>query len=92
MSETLAMLAFCESSGNPLAVNPNDHGSPSYGLFQYKWATWKWKMAQYGLAPNADDADLMNLIWDKNTQTKLTILILREPNGWRNWTNCYSSI
>lgn len=35
----MAALCSVESSGNPSAINPNDGGSPSYGLCQIKLGT-----------------------------------------------------
>ena len=85
----LEKLAKCESSNNPLVVILDSNNRYSYGLFQYQWLTWKSKMKEYQLAPYADDADLMNLIFDRNTQIRLTLLILRnEVEGWQHWYNC----
>jgi hypothetical protein len=39
-ADILLLLANCESGQNPAKINPNDCGSPSYGLFQYKTKTW----------------------------------------------------
>ena len=83
----LNKLSFCESSNRPHIINPDDKGSPSFGLFQYKEKTWKWKIRKHGLLPYTEDGELMNLIHDEYTQTKLTKLILRD-GGWRHWFNC----
>lgn len=89
VGESMAKLALCESGGNPQAVNWFDHGSPSYGKYQYKETTWKEKIRQYGLLPQAEDSELMNFIFDENVQDRLTFLILsNEKEGWRLWTNC----
>lgn len=88
----LLNLSKCESGNNPEAINPHDHGSPSYGLFQYKKSTWIMGMRKYNLAPNAEDEELMNFIFDRNTQTELTKLILSEPNGWKHWFVCGKKI
>lgn len=37
----LSCLINCESGGDPAKINPNDMGTPSYGLLQYKLPTWK---------------------------------------------------
>lgn len=83
----LNKLAFCESSNNPLAINPDDKGSPSFGLFQYKEKTWEYKIRKYDLLPYATDAELMNFIFDEGLQTYLTKRILKD-GGWRHWFNC----
>lgn len=82
-------LALCESSNNPLALNPDDKGTPSYGLFQYKETTWKRYIKQYNLLPEAEEHEYMNFIYDEELQRKLTFLILKnEKDGWRHWYNC----
>ena len=91
-SDYLEDLAMCESSNNPLAVNWHDHGSPSYGLLQFKEATFKSKVRQYNLLPEAEDSEIMNWIYDGQFQLKLARLILEEKNGWRAWTNCMDKI
>jgi hypothetical protein len=83
----LDKLAYCESSGNPKALNPNDAGSPSYGLYQYKAATWKTYLAKYGLTP-ATGAPLDH-IYDASLQKELTRRILEdEVDGWKHWQTC----
>lgn len=85
-------LSWCESRDNPLAVNPNDPDTPSYGVFQFKEATWHYYLDRYGLFPDAEKAERMNLIWDGWTQEVVARLILQEPEGWRNWTNCLKAM
>jgi len=84
----LTSLALCESSNNPLAVNPHDPITPSYGLYQFKEATWNFYINKYHLFPNSEPTERMNFIWDRSSQEVVARLILHEKNGWRNWTNC----
>ena len=88
LNPKIGLLALCESSNNPKAVNLNDAGSPSYGLYQYKKGTWISYMKKYNLAPHAEDAELMNFIYDREMQTLLTQKILEEKNGWKHWYDC----
>jgi Transglycosylase SLT domain len=39
-SSVFLHIAHCESHLNPSALNPNDGGTPSYGLFQFKKSTF----------------------------------------------------
>jgi hypothetical protein len=85
----MGFLASCESGNNPLAVNPHDNGSPSYGLYQYKRATWINQIRKYGYLKNAEDNELMNFIYDREWQDKITLLTLQD-GGINNWKNCYN--
>lgn len=89
--EILEKLAMCESSKRTDIVILDSNGKLSYGLYQYQKSTWIAKMKQYNLAPNAEEEELMNLIFDHNYQTKLTLLILKD-GGWRNWLICCQRI
>lgn len=81
-------LAKCESGGNPNALNPEDGGSPSYGLFQWKIASFYHYNLRYQVVPELVYEDTINHIYNPVTQTLLTNLVLQEQNGWRNWYNC----
>lgn len=70
----LACLIQCESGGDPLKINPNDVGSPSYGLLQYKMPTWN----KYCVG------DIMS----GEDQIICAEKMLAQPNGWRHWYNC----
>ncbi len=85
-------LAMCESSDIPDKINPHDKGSPSYGLYQYKETTWVEQIRKYEYLSGAEDSELMNYIFDREWQDKITLLTLQEPGGWRKWTNCWESI
>lgn len=60
----LADLINCESHGNPTAINPIDlDGTPSYGILQFKPATFHGYRKQYGL----EEAELMDPEAQKET-------------------------
>ena len=84
----LVELAWCESSNRSNIVILDTNGKYSYGLLQFQEATWIYYMEKYNLAPFAERGELMNLIYDDYTQTKLATLILEEKGAWRNWFNC----
>lgn len=70
-------LAFCESSNNPLAVNPKDRdGRPKYGLFQFDMQTWKMYIKRYDLFHYTgwEEADWWNTIYSGYHQE----IVLRE--------------
>lgn len=87
----LVKLANCESNNNPKAINPNDGGSPSYGLYQWKVDSFYRYNQKYEILPDLERQEVMNIIYDPDIQTKLTRRVL-EDGGWRNWKNCWKKI
>lgn len=85
----LADLSFCESGNRDDIKILDVNGKYSYGLFQWQEQSWIFYSKKYGLFPFAEDQEMMNFIYDRNYQTKLTRLVLQEPNGWLNWKNCF---
>lgn len=66
IDEWIEKLAFCESSNNPLAVNPRDRDNrPKYGLFQFDFETWKFYIKKYKLFnyANWEESDWWNAIF-----------------------------
>ncbi len=64
-------LALCESSNNPLAVNPKDKDSrPKYGLYQFDIETWKMYIKRYELFnyEEWEEADWWNAIYSDHHQ------------------------
>lgn len=71
----LAALEWCESSGNPDAINPQDSdGKPSYGAFQFRPSTLKWLAIKYEILTEKDldtDQEVMEKIMDRNIQRRI---------------------
>lgn len=75
-------LKICESGGDVRAYHPNDGGSESISLYQFKRATFAHYMKKYeGVVPRGD-------IWNPVTQTALARQMLLEPDGWKHWRIC----
>lgn len=86
-------LAMCESGGLATAVNPFDGGSHSRGVLQFKDSTLIHYTKRYNLLPEAEDAEILNFIFDADYQKKLARLMLDENiNNWRHWTNCSKKV
>jgi hypothetical protein len=52
-------LEWCESSGKPEAINPNDlDNTPSYGAFQFKPSTFEYFSKLYGITGELMDRDV----------------------------------
>ncbi len=77
LSVWIEKLALCESSNNPLAVNPRDSDArPKYGLFQFDIRTWKFYIKKYNLFhyETWEEADWWNAIYSDYHQE----IVLRE--------------
>ena len=85
----LVFLRKCESGGNDDVVVLDSNNKYSYGAFQYQMATFKGMMRYYGIASDAEDKELENLIMDPTIQEDLTGRIL-EDGGHAHWTNCWN--
>lgn len=58
----------------------------SYGCLQFQEATFVSEVARYGLLPEAEPAEVMNLIYDCDFQKKLAMLMfLNDPYAWMHW-------
>ena len=70
----LANLEWCESHGIPSAVNPKDNdGTPSFGAFQFKPATFRGYSKKYGLTGSLMDyesqkAIMLRMLDDKDVR------------------------
>jgi hypothetical protein len=71
----ITALEYCESSGNPDAINPHDSdGKPSYGAFQFRPSTFKWLSIKYEILTEKDldtDEKVMDKIMDRDIQRSI---------------------
>lgn len=74
----LRLVGVCESRLRQI-TNPNDGGSPSIGIFQYKTPTWAWFSKLLG-----EELDI-NSIHD---QIKLTAFIFAEYPQYKSHWSC----
>lgn len=88
----LKKLVYCESNWKINALNPNDVGSPSYGLFQWKEDSFKYYKNKYNLWDDLEDSEVLNIIYFPEYQIPLTIKVIQEEKGWMNWKNCWEKI
>jgi len=85
----LDTLAECESGRDPLAINPHDPVTPSYGAFQFKLGTAKYYLERYQ-RPIPPDEELIDLLFTYKYAEELASQILNEGH-WPNWYNCLRS-
>lgn len=74
----LGKLEFCESKGNPKALNKKDRdGTPSYGLLQFKPSTFRYYAKRYKISGTAGykDAATQILIVEQ--------MIIRNDVSWK---------
>jgi hypothetical protein len=93
--ELAEKLIMCESSGNCLAIVPNDGGSASMGCLQWKPETFKEYALKYGvIGEKASLNYIMTIIWDKKINKYLAVQILKnEPEKAKKlWFNCWRKI
>ena len=78
LKETLHKLALCESGNDETIINPNDNGSRSTGLFQFKDTTWQENCT----------GDIMS----RTDQTNCAAKLIQQGELSRRWYNCASKI
>ena len=79
-------LAAAESGGRGWIVHRDRDGRNYYGCLQFRETTFRFFMKKFNLAPNANSADAMNLIYDCALQKRLAARMIREnPENWRHW-------
>lgn len=84
-SDIIDQLCLCESGNNPDIINPNDKGSPSYGILQFKEPTYrKFCVEKYGI-----DEDIMN---PKNQKECASEMLEEDFDNIFNWANCWNKI
>lgn len=67
----LTDLIRCESHGNEHALNAVDRdGTASYGLLQFKPDTLYMVVKQYGLMPDIERDEIMNVMYDGDLQVR----------------------
>ncbi len=82
-------LAMCESSGREDLKIVDTNGWHSYSCLQFQFPTFKQYSKTYGIFPEAEDADLMHLIGDCQTQKDLAYLMIKnDSKNWSHWENC----
>ena len=74
----IAALEWCESRGNPRAINPKDKdGTPSFGAFQFKPETLEWYGQKYKII--ATDTPITEEIYmDRDIQVVIVEHMLRD--------------
>lgn len=87
----IGKLAWCESRNNPQVYVKDDGGSPSAGILQFKYGTFRgyWKEL---INNDVEEQDIKNLWQDPEAQKQLaTAMIAKDRKNLRHWLNCSTS-
>lgn len=78
----LSALEWCESRGNPLAINPMDSdGTPSYYSFQFKPGTFRWLGEKYELiSKGQSDIAIMSLMKETELQRQIVRRMIKDTD------------
>ena len=80
----------CESNNNPRAYNPNDVGSPSYSLFQFKLFTfWKFGIVYKVFPEDITMQEAKKYIWIPAYQGAIAHGMMADGLASIHWKNCY---
>ena len=79
-------LAVAESGNRQWIVHQDRDGGYNYGCLQFRERTFRFYVEKFKLAPSADPAEVMDLIYDCTFQKRLAARMIREnPDNWKHW-------
>lgn len=78
----ISALEWCESHGNPDAINPNDNdGTPSYYSYQFKPSTFRGLGEAYGvIAKGHTDEEIMSLMKETALQRQIVRDMIKDTS------------
>lgn len=86
LERILKDLRRCESGNRDEAVNEVDlDGTASYGRYQFKPATLYGWIVRYGILPDIEPSEIMNVIMDGELQEKVLIEAIKENGRSEKW-------
>jgi len=93
LRQWLDALAFAESGNRAWIVHRDRDGRDYYGCLQFRETTFRYFVDKFELAPDAEDAEVMELIYDCAFQKRVAARMIREnPGNWRHWRNTVQRI
>jgi hypothetical protein len=86
LEKWLDVLSFAESGNRARIVHQDLDGRYYYGCLQFRVKTFRFFVDKFGLAPNLEGSDIMDLIYDCAFQKRLAVrMILDNPENWKHW-------
>jgi hypothetical protein len=93
LRQWLDALAFAESGNRAWIVHRDRDGRDYYGCLQFRETTFRYFVDKFDLAPDAEDAEVMELIYDCAFQKRVAArMICENPRNWRHWRNTVQRI
>jgi hypothetical protein len=93
LKQWLNALALAESGNRAWIVHRDRDGRDYYGCLQFRETTFRYFVDKFELAPDAEDAEVMELIYDCAFQKRLAARMIREnPENWKHWRNTVQRI
>lgn len=88
LREWVDALAAAESGNRAWIVHQDRDGRFYYGCLQFRESTFRYFVEKFRFAPNAEPAEVMNLIYDCAFQKRLAARMIRQnPENWKHWRN-----
>jgi|SRR5579872_2702289 len=89
----LNALSFAESGNRPWIVHQDRDGRFYYGCLQFRAETFQYYVKKFDFAPDAQDVEVMDLIYDCAFQKRLAArMIGDDPENWKHWRNTVGRI
>jgi len=93
LEKWLDALSFAESGNRAQIVHKDLDGRYYYWCLQFREKTFRSFVDKFGLAPNPEGNDVMELIYDCAFQKRLAVrMILDNPENWKHWRNTVQRI
>ncbi|HKW96114.1 MAG TPA: hypothetical protein VJN43_00200 [Bryobacteraceae bacterium] len=82
----LDALSFAESGNRSWIVHRDRDGRDYYGCLQFRLTTFQYYVDKFDLAPDAEEDEVIDLIYDCAFQKRLATRMLRDnPDNWKHW-------
>jgi hypothetical protein len=86
LAQWIDALAVAESGNREWIAHQDRDGGYNYGCLQFRERTFRHFVTKFNLVPNAEQDEVMNLIYDCAFQKRLALRMLREnPENWKHW-------
>jgi hypothetical protein len=86
LDRCLEALAVAESGNRGWIVHQDRDGRYYYGCLQFRESTFRYFVEKFKLAPNAEPAEVMNLMFDSAFEKRVAARMIRQdPGNWKHW-------
>jgi hypothetical protein len=86
LRQWLDRLSFAESTNREWITHQDRDGRNYYGCLQFRESTFRFFVKKYNLAPDAEESEVMDLMFDCEFQKRVAGHMLRDnPENWKHW-------